>query len=132
MIDQINQSIVLISISTCSPPYFFTFPFFELVLKANHILSSFIRVFTIKLIQILLVLLDAITLLASASSIVDFVPSSLAMGMRNGSSNSRKKPLGHSILKGPYGHQVSLIYSVSVLIKLGLKYCSGSFFHIYI
>ena len=70
-------------------------------------------------------------LLASASGMVDFVPGSLAMAMgkdRRGSGG--KKPPGYPVLKGPYGHQVSLIYLVSVLIKLGLKHCLASLFHV--
>ena len=86
-----------------------------------------------KLVQILLVLLGAIALSASASGVVDFVPSSLAIGIgKSRYSSSRKKSLGHPILKGPYNHQVSLIYSVSVLIKLGLKYHLASFFYVHI
>ena len=62
---------------------------------------------------------------------MDFVPSSLAIGIgKSRYSSSRKKPLGHSILKGPHSHQVSLIYSVSVLVKLGLKYYLASFFYV--
>ena len=70
-------------------------------------------------------------LLASASSVVDFTPSSsaIAIGKSRYSSN-RKKPLGYPVLKGPYGYQVSLIYLVSVLIKLSLKYYLASLLHI--
>ena len=73
-----------------------------------------------------------ITLSALASSIVDFVPSSSAMAIgKDRHSNSGKKPPGHPILKGPYGHQVSLIYSVSVLIKLSLEYYLASLLHVH-
>ena len=72
-----------------------------------------------------------IILLALASSVVDFVSGSLAMAMGKGRhSSSRKKPLGYPVLKGPYGHQVSLIYSVSILIKLSLKHYLASFFYV--
>ena len=72
-----------------------------------------------------------IILLASASGIVDFVPSSSAMAIGKGRhSSSRKKPLGHPVLKGPYSHQVSLIYSVFILIKLGLKYYLASLLYV--
>ena len=85
-----------------------------------------------KLVYILLVLLGAIALLASAFGIVDFASSSLVIVIGKGRySSSRKKPLGYPVLKGPYGHQVSLIYSVSVLVKLGLKHCSASFFYVH-
>ena len=68
---------------------------------------------------------------ALASSIVDFMPSSLAMAMgKDRHSSSRKKPPGHPILKGPYSHQVSLIYSVSVLVKLGLEYYLASLLYV--
>ena len=71
-------------------------------------------------------------LLALASSIVDFAPGSSAMAMRKGRySSSRKKPSGYPILKRPYGHQVSLIYLVSVLIKLGLKYYLASLLYVH-
>ena len=70
-------------------------------------------------------------LLASASSVVDFVPSSLAMAIgKSRHSSSEKKPLEHPILKGSYSHQVSLIYLVSVLIKLGLKHYLASLLHV--
>ena len=86
-----------------------------------------------KLVQILLVLLGAIALSASASSVVDFVSSSLAIVIGKGRyGSSRKKPPGYPVLKGPYSHQVSLIYLVSILIKLSLKYYFASFFHVYI
>ena len=84
-----------------------------------------------KLVQILLVLLGMIMLLALASSVVDFVSSSSAMAMGKGRcSSSRKKSLGHPVLKGPCDHQVSLIYLVSVLVKLGLKYCLASLLYV--
>ena len=85
-----------------------------------------------KLVHVLLVLLYAIVLLASASGVVDFVPSSLAMSMGKGRySGSEKKSPGHPVLKGPCGHQVSLIYLVSVLIKLSLKYYLASLLYVH-
>ena len=85
-----------------------------------------------KLIQILLVLLSAIALSASASSVVDFAPSSLAMAIgKDRHSSSEKKPPGHPVLKGPCSHQVSLIYSVSVLIKLSLEHYLASLLYVY-
>ena len=71
-------------------------------------------------------------LLALASDIVDFVPGSLAIAIgKDRHDSSRKKPLGHPILKGPYSYQVSLIYLVSVLIKLGLEHYLASLLHVY-
>ena len=84
-----------------------------------------------KLVHILLVLLGIIALSALASGVVDFVPGSSAMSIGKGRyGGSGKKPPRYPVLKGPYGHQVSLIYSVSVLIKLSLEYYSASFFHV--
>ena len=83
-----------------------------------------------KLVYILLILLGAIALLASASSIVDFAPGSSAIGIGKGNSSSRKKPLEHPVLKRPYSHQVSLIYSVSILVKLSLKHYLASLLHV--
>ena len=58
-----------------------------------------------KLVQILLVLLGVIVLSASASSVVDFMPGSLAMAIGKGRCGSGgKKSLGHPVLKGPCGH----------------------------
>ena len=62
---------------------------------------------------------------------MDFVPGSSVMAMGKGRhGSSGKKPPGHPVLKGPHSHQVSLIYLVSVLIKLGLKHHLASFLHI--
>ena len=104
LIQSINNNQLVVS-SNYSPLHLFTssFPFFELVLKAVHLLP-FVRVFTIKLVHILLVLLGAIILLASASGVVDFAPGSLAMGIGKGGSSGKEKPLGYPVLKGPYDH----------------------------
>ena len=72
-----------------------------------------------------------IILLALASSVVDFTSSSSAIDIgKSRYSSSKKKPPGYPVLKGPYSHQVSLIYSVSILIKLGLKYYLTSLLYI--
>ena len=45
-----------------------------------------------------------IVLSALASSIVDFIPDSSAIGIGKNNSSSRKKPPGYPILKGPYSY----------------------------